>query len=319
MCRLTTDQFVKRALTIHDGKYSYDSVVYVNTNTKVCIKCSIHGDFWQTPNNHLYNKRGCPECGKIIISEKGKFTISDFIKRSHAVHGSKYDYSFVVYNGATVPVDIKCTKHGLFKQKPHHHFNGHGCPECKKERISIAQSGDKEQFVKNAVSVHGCKYDYHKVIYTNAHKKVCIICPEHGEFWQRPNGHLNGYGCSSCAVAGLDRSLPGFVYIVADDKNHPQLIKIGVTNNTHRRIQQLKRNTPFKLHKIFQINVGTGQQSYDLEQNIHKKFKHLNAGLTGFDGATEWFHYSPEILDYVKIILDGLQHVGLNLTYEKKT
>ena len=68
MCRLTTDQFVKRALTIHDGKYSYDSVVYVNTNTKVCITCPIHGDFWQTPNNHLYNKRGCPECGKIIIS-----------------------------------------------------------------------------------------------------------------------------------------------------------------------------------------------------------------------------------------------------------
>ena len=32
--------------------------------------------------------------------------------------------------------------------------------------------------------------------------KVCIICPEHGEFWQTPNAHLSGQGCLYCGVEG---------------------------------------------------------------------------------------------------------------------
>lgn len=30
------------------------------------------------------------------------------------------------------------------------------------------------------------------------HDKVCIICPEHGEFWQKPYKHLQGQGCPVC-------------------------------------------------------------------------------------------------------------------------
>ena len=29
--------------------------------------------------------------------------------------------------------------------------------------------------------------------------KVCIICPEHGEFWQRPYSHLSNHECPTCA------------------------------------------------------------------------------------------------------------------------
>ena len=56
----------------------------------------------------------------------------------------------------------------------------------------------KEEFIRKAREIHGWKYDYSKVNYTNNHTKVCIICPEHGEFWQVPNSHLNGNGCPSC-------------------------------------------------------------------------------------------------------------------------
>lgn len=47
-----------------------------------------------------------------------------------------------------------------------------------------------EEFVKKARNVHGDKYDYSKVEYDGIDKRVCIICPEHGEFWQTPNSHL---------------------------------------------------------------------------------------------------------------------------------
>lgn len=57
-----------------------------------------------------------------------------------------------------------------------------------------------EEFIRRAREVHGDKYDYSKTRYVNAHTKVCIICPEHGEFWQNPSSHLKGMGCKKCAV-----------------------------------------------------------------------------------------------------------------------
>lgn len=55
-----------------------------------------------------------------------------------------------------------------------------------------------EQFIEKAQKIHGSKYDYSKVKYINAQEKVCIICPKHGEFWQKPYNHLNGNGCAEC-------------------------------------------------------------------------------------------------------------------------
>ena len=55
-----------------------------------------------------------------------------------------------------------------------------------------------KEFIKRAKEVHGDNYEYFKTEYINARTKVCIICPEHGEFWQRPADHLNGCGCFKC-------------------------------------------------------------------------------------------------------------------------
>lgn len=57
-----------------------------------------------------------------------------------------------------------------------------------------------EQFISESVEVHGGKYDYSKVEYLNISTKVCIICPEHGEFWQTPKSHLKGCECQLCGV-----------------------------------------------------------------------------------------------------------------------
>ena len=55
-----------------------------------------------------------------------------------------------------------------------------------------------EEFIEKAKKIHGDKYDYSKSEYTLSHNKVCIICPTHGEFWQKPNSHTNGQGCPCC-------------------------------------------------------------------------------------------------------------------------
>ena len=55
------------------------------------------------------------------------------------------------------------------------------------------------EFIEKSIKIHGNKFDYSKVEYIGSHTKVCIICPEHGEFYQSPTGHLSGNGCPKCA------------------------------------------------------------------------------------------------------------------------
>ena len=58
----------------------------------------------------------------------------------------------------------------------------------------------KDNFIEKAKEIHEDKYDYSKVDYKNARTKVCIICSDHGEFYQRANKHLQGSGCPKCAI-----------------------------------------------------------------------------------------------------------------------
>lgn len=57
-----------------------------------------------------------------------------------------------------------------------------------------------EEWIQKAYKIHGDKYNYNKVEYKSSKEKVCIICPEHGEFWQTANNHLNGQNCPKCAL-----------------------------------------------------------------------------------------------------------------------
>jgi len=56
------DELIKKAKSIHGDKYEYSSVGYINTHTKIKIKCPIHGIFEQTLDSHINSKQGCPTC-----------------------------------------------------------------------------------------------------------------------------------------------------------------------------------------------------------------------------------------------------------------
>ena len=63
MRKLTQEEFIRRAREVHGDKYDYSKVEYMNTRTNVCIICPIHGEFWITANEHIYQKQGCTRCG----------------------------------------------------------------------------------------------------------------------------------------------------------------------------------------------------------------------------------------------------------------
>ena len=128
-----------------------------------------------------------------------KITTEDFITKAKEVHGDKYDYSNVEYVNTNVKVCIICPEHGEFCQSPHGHLRGRGCPKCGANKRYKSRTSTTEIFIEKAIKIHGDKYDYSKINYINNHTKVCIVCPEHGEFWQTPGSHTNiGNGCPLC-------------------------------------------------------------------------------------------------------------------------
>ena len=186
-------EFIEKAKIVHGDRYDYSKVEYVNNRTKVCIICHIHGEFWQTPDKHINRKQGCPHC-----SGNAKKTTEKFIEEAKGVHGDRYDYSKVEYNGIYVKVCIICKEHGEFWQTPKEHLRGQGCPECGKISIGLKHRSNTDEFIKKAKKVHGDKYDYSKVEYIKSNKNVIITCPIHGDFLMKPNNHLSGEGCAEC-------------------------------------------------------------------------------------------------------------------------
>jgi len=64
-----------------------------------------------------------------------------------------------------------------------------------------------KRFLDKAKLKHNNKYNYSLVNYINAHTKVIILCPTHGEFEQRPHRHLQGDGCKESKLEKIIRNL----------------------------------------------------------------------------------------------------------------
>lgn len=198
--KYTTDSFIKIAKETFGERFDYSKTKYIASSKKIIVRCIEHDYFFETlPALHLKSKSGaCKKC-----SGSYSRTLDEWKKEASLVHNNKYDYSKVQYNKSDDIIEIICPQHGIFKQRANLHLSGTGCSACSGKRRHT-----NETFIAASKEVHGDKYDYSKVKYVNAHGKVCIICPEHGEFWQKPNNHISGKkGCIKCAREAITELL----------------------------------------------------------------------------------------------------------------
>lgn len=137
---------------------------------------------------------------------RGKtLTLEQFIERSNKIHG-EYEYSQSLYVNNKTKVIIKCPLHGLFKQTPETHLNGHKCPKCANQTRGELRKSNIGLFIEKSKKIFGNTYDYSKVVYNNALSKVSIICRIHGVFLMTPNDHLNRHGCPLCGRFRTEQS-----------------------------------------------------------------------------------------------------------------
>jgi hypothetical protein len=192
----TQDVFIKEANILYANKYDYSNSVYISAKEKIKIICPNHGEFYQTPTNHLKGDGyGCLGC----LKEHQRYSVQQFIELANIEHDFRYSYDKVKYFGSKVEVLIWCYDHNFyFSQLPSVHLFGHGCPKCGEDskRLTI------REFVDRSIIIHNNRYDYSLVNYVNSYSKVKIKCKKHNIiFDQTPVGHLHGRGCFKCSRA----------------------------------------------------------------------------------------------------------------------
>ena len=204
------EKFISKAKNKFGSEYDYTNINYVNSSTKINIKCNKHNElFLQVPAEHLRGKIGCKSCQRPIKTIKPKqamnswkvITKDEFVSRAKINHGDKYDYSMVTYTSSTDKVQIICPEHGVFEQEPSNHIRGKGCNLCAIQQRTKALTCSKDDFIYKAKLSHGDKYDYSNVLYVNSQTKVNILCPKHGEFEQLPYDHISKHGCTKCTTS----------------------------------------------------------------------------------------------------------------------
>lgn len=192
------ENYIERCKKIHGDNYIYTDVEITKMKDKIKIICPTHGEFIQRADAHL-SGQGCPKCANEKVGKQNASCFEQFTAIAKQIHGDIYDYNKGVYVNNRTPFRIICPEHGEFWQIPSNHIHRthpRGCPKC-----NGGVKLELFEFIQKSNIVHNFKYDYSKVKYVNAHTKVCIICPEHGEFWQEPRAHLSGQGCPKCYVS----------------------------------------------------------------------------------------------------------------------
>lgn len=206
---------------------------YTGANNKTLIRCTECGYEWKAvPRSVIKSKHGCPKCGvgKVLrLKAQERFL-------------SKLDlnqYEFLEYN-SPLDVKVKCKKCGFIRHTTSDNILRFGCRRCASIKSTEEDRLTTEEFISRARKIHGDKYDYSKVNYYNWNTEVCIICPKHGEFWQRAGKHLGGHNCPICS-----------------ETSGEEAIRLALTNN----------NIPFKKEKCMYIEGLKLRLDYYIEYN----------------------------------------------------
>lgn len=125
-----------------------------------------------------------------------------------------------------------------------------------------------EGFIEKAKQAHGNKYDYSKVDYINNKTKVCIICPEHGEFWQRPDEHLKGRGCPYCVPT---KHYTTQEFIQKANKVHNNFFRYNKTKYVNARTKVI---VTCPMHGDFEIKPNNHLQGQGCAKCYREKIEH---------------------------------------------
>ncbi|PPD55698.1 MAG: hypothetical protein CTY12_00130 [Methylotenera sp.] len=117
--RVPIEKFINQANNIHNNKYDYTKAQYVNNTTKIIISCPIHGDFLQTPDAHVNQHRGCPDCKRDKLKQNGGGYSHEYFKN----HIDQQYVPGILYVMSITNGNEKFIKIGITANSVQHRYN----------------------------------------------------------------------------------------------------------------------------------------------------------------------------------------------------
>lgn len=114
--RKTTKEFIMEARKIHNNKYDYSKVEYFTAKHEIIIICLNHGEFLQTPSNHLRGQN-CPKCSGKGFEYKPLNKVKEIIRQYNIKTKQEY-LNWWDKN------EIFCRENGIPKH-PNSYYNNH--------------------------------------------------------------------------------------------------------------------------------------------------------------------------------------------------
>lgn len=220
--RNTQVEFIAAVKERYGDKFDLSKTEYVGLKKNVVVTCREHGEFTTSAGSFLNSKIGCPKCALESQGLKRRIEKDEYVKQLVETHGDRFEYGEILREKGGPFIQVKCKDHGWFKASINNLRHGAGCKKCyHNSRVGIYKVATDE-FVAKAIAVHGDKYDYSRVEYKGANKKVKIVCNEHGEFLQNARSHIAGQGCRKCwnAMAGVKSRLSQSEFLERAEQKH---------------------------------------------------------------------------------------------------
>lgn len=283
-----------------------------------CIKCSKDSELF--PDGYFVSQkasliREIQPCG---CAKFPKWTKEQFlILSSRAGDGRFIVHGFAEeFHGANTKLNCECLKDGYnWNATIHSIINGNtGCAKCSgKLKLSEQEALERcnqicfEMGYEPIGFIDGYKNKNSKFEYfCHTHKKQtvgynnfvysgnrCSLC------WKdrqveilRDNGNGNGYYPER-------KDERDYLYIMSFNDKY---IKVGRSFNIIKRLYGLKRVSKIKNIKVISVYIGTHQEIYDLEQELHEELRERNFEHYESDWSTETFE--NDCLDILYMLLD---------------
>lgn len=214
-------------------------------------------------------------------------------------HGTIKVLSWAVHGmyGAHDKINLECLVDGhVWATEVNDIHKGSGCPACKARKVSEScrkpqiQAELEINLIPSISFIGWCGY------YTGNQSKAIVSCGN-GHSWSATVNNLirRKSGCPECSISGFKNDSPASLYALLSSCE--SLIKVGISNNLKVRLAKLRRDTPFEWSAIGCIEL-IGSEARRMEKDFH--IGHNSAGLSGFDGATEWLICTDELLKEIR-------------------
>lgn len=276
---------------------------YKTANTPILHEC-INSHQWKVQPHSILTGHGCPYC--VGLNKKTHFEYERQLLEREINYTPLETYS----NSSTNILHI-CINEHIWKASPNAILKGKGCPYCANDIKTKTHQQYLKEIIIDAIPLEK---------YTGANVPISHKCGKNHEWKAKPAHILKEHGCPECANLNRpggynstrfsrDRELanaPGILYVIVlvSKKTQERLcVKIGITKGTSNK-DVLNRSKGFtgyepRIQKLFH---GTLEEAFNLEQQLHAKFK-------PFQYTSEWKFGGYSELFQIHKLQDILQSI----------